>query len=557
MATAPQDISRSLQAFAAGFHEQGKQLSELQASSPATFQHVIRSLLLEARDTPRFRFLIAYLSSRGLLPQCIQSLRQVDRGLAALVVELAERMLPEGLPAASAAVAPAPDPEAGYLLGLLEAFATGLNLLALNSGTAESLDTRVRARLALILGKAARTYDAFVALAADPDPRVRANCLEALWGCSSATARDLFERGTRDPHHRVVANALIGQYLQGNPASVAGLVDLIRRPDTASKAAAAWAMGRTGDSRFTPLLQAIRRLPGQDPVVVRNCLGAIRRVQQSAGAEHAQELALRILDARRETPGRVTLLVSARVHGELAPPKIAGTSFQLTAGEEAVWDYTCQEAEAGPALAVAFLLPVGLEGMRAMGRSYQAVLEQAFLRRRDADRIALGLYSETPIASPNPLYGPGPLTSDPSQIRETLSDLPGPAHVPQGPWEPLAELAENLKKFDGQSHAIWLVDRLAPGFFEQAPVPDFGPVKLHAVCTPRASEAARRFAAALSRRSGGSYLQLEELDEAETACEDLLASFYFHYRLTCPDPQKPARWSVVASGGRYAGRTTR
>lgn len=557
MATAPQDISRSLQAFAAGFHEQGKQLSELQASSPSTFQHVILSLLMEARDTPRFRFLIAYLSSRGLLPQCIQGLRQVDRGLAALVVEMAERMLPEGLPPALAAVPPAPDPEAGYLLGLLEAFATGLNLLALNNGPAGSLDTRVRARLALILGKAARTHDAFLTLAADADPRVRANCIEALWGSASATARVLFEQGTRDPHHRVAANAFIGQYLQGNPASVAGLVGLIHRPDTASKAAAAWAMGRTGDSRFTPLLQAIRRLPGQDPVVVRNCLGAIRRVQQSGGAEHAQGLSLRILDARRESPGRVTLSVSARVPGELAPPKLAGTSFHLTAGEEPVWDYTCQEVDAGPALAAAFLLPVGLEGMRSKGRMYQAVLEQAFLRRREADRIALALYSETPIAAPNPLYGPGLLTSEPGQIRETLSDLPGPAHVPQGPSEPLSELVENLKRFDGESHAIWLVDGLAAGFIERFPVPDFGGVKLHAVCTPRASEAVCRFAAALARGSGGTYIHLEESDEAGTACDDLGASMYFHYRLTCPDPREAVRWSLVAGGGRYTGKTAR
>ena len=100
MASAPQDITRSLQAFASGFHEQGKRLTELQANSPAAFEHVVLSLLLEARDTARFRFLIAYLSSRGLLPKCVQTLRGVDPGLSALVVELAERMTPDGSAAA-------------------------------------------------------------------------------------------------------------------------------------------------------------------------------------------------------------------------------------------------------------------------------------------------------------------------------------------------------------------------------------------------------------------------------------------------------------------------
>ncbi len=185
MASAPQDISRSLQAFAAGFHEQGKQLSELQASSPSTFQHVILSLLLEARDTPRFRFLIAFLSSRGFLPQAVQALRQVDRGLAALVVELAERMLPDGAAISKTAAGAGADPDISYLMGLLEAFSAGLNLLNVYAGPVEKLDSRVRARLASILGKAARTHDAYQALVQDPDPRVRANGVEALWGSMS------------------------------------------------------------------------------------------------------------------------------------------------------------------------------------------------------------------------------------------------------------------------------------------------------------------------------------------------------------------------------------
>jgi len=185
MASAPQDISRSIQAFAAGFHEQGKQLSELQASSPSTFQHVILSLLLEARDTPRFRFLIAFLSSRGFLPQCVHALRQVDRGLAALVVELAERMLPDGATITAPDGGPGADPDISYLMGLLEAFSTGLNLLNVYAGPVEKLDSRVRARLAATLGKAARTHDSFQMLVQDPDPRVRGNGVEALWGSMS------------------------------------------------------------------------------------------------------------------------------------------------------------------------------------------------------------------------------------------------------------------------------------------------------------------------------------------------------------------------------------
>lgn len=556
MASAPQDITRSLQAFAAGFHEQGKQLSELQVSSPATFQQVILSLLLEARDTPKFRFLIAYLSSRGFLPQTLEGLRRVDRGLAALVVELAERMLPDGLPAPAAPPPAVVGPEAGYLVGLLEAFSTGLNLLSIN-GPIEDLDTRVRARLALILGKAARTHDAFLALTADTDARVRANCVEALWGSQSATAREVFARAAGDAHHRVAANALIGQYLQGDPASVAGLAAMIRRSDTASKGAAAWAMGRTGDSRFAPLLQATRRLPGQDPLVVRNCLAAIKRIQHNSAAELGQEVLLRILDARRTPDGNIVLSVSARVAGAVEAPRFAGTAFSIVAGETPVWNYDCREAGAPPALAVAFLLPIGLEGMRAKGRIYRALLQQAFGRRREDDRIALALYAGTPVVSPNPLFGPGPLASDPAGIDATLSDPPGPANVAQGPLAPLAEVASSLRSFAGERHMVWLVEALDLSLLERAGTPNLEGVTLHAICTGQASEAACRFASALARSSGGAYVRLESEEDLGAACEDLEASLYHHYRLVCAAPKEAVRWSVQLSNGRFQGSASR
>ena len=37
----------------------------------------------------------------------------------------------------------------------------------------------------------------------DPDPRVRANAVESLWGVNSPEARSLFLTAARDPHHRV------------------------------------------------------------------------------------------------------------------------------------------------------------------------------------------------------------------------------------------------------------------------------------------------------------------------------------------------------------------
>ncbi len=557
MASAPHDISRSLQAFAAGFHEQGKQLSELQTTSPATFQQVVLSLLLEARDTPRFRFLIAYLSSRGLLPQCVRALRGVDRGLAALVVELAERMAPEGAALAQSLEEGAAGLDAGYLLGLLEAFSTGLNLLTIHAGAMEGLETRLRARLATILGKAARTHDTFMGLVADGDPRVRANAVEALWGSTSRMAKEVFREAARDENHRVAANALIGLYMQGDPASVAGLVEMIGRPDAASRAAAAWAMGRTGDGRFAPLLQSTRRRPGQDPMVVRNCLGAGKRVTHTAVSGAGREVALRILDGYASPPGRVTLKVSARIVGSVELPALAGTAFQASCGDETIWDYECAPVSAGAALAVGFLLPVSLEGMRAKGRGYRAVVADAFARRREGDRVALSLYSEERMAAPNPLFGASALAADSGDIDETLADIPGPANVPQGPFGPMDELASRMKAFEGERHLVWVVDRLAGAFLEKAHGPALGGVTLHVISTAAAPAAAINMAAKLSRATGGVFLRMEAGDELEGVCEDLVASFYRHYRLSCRAPKEAGRWRVEVAGGGCWGKAER
>lgn len=556
MASAPQDISRSLQVFAAGFHEQGKQLSELQASSPATFQHVILSLLMEARDTPRFRFLIAYLSSRGLLPEYVQALRRKDRGVAALVSELAERMLPEGSAIAARGNGPGPDLDVAYLLGLLEAFSTGLNLLTLHTGAAGGMDDRLRARLATILGKAARTHEVFWGLVNDPNPRVRANAVESLWGSGIRMAAEVFRQSAGDTNHRVAANALVGQYLEGLPESVAGLVALIRRPDQAARAAAAWAMGRVGDERFLPLLHATRRLPGQEPSVVRNCLAAVKRIQHHASGAEPEELAVRILDARKAEGARAVLEVS--VHPRLestAHPWLPGTAFRIQESGKPVWEYTCEEVRADRPLAVAFMLPVGLEGMRAKGRIYRALLREAFTLRREADRIALALYAETPIQSPTVLFEPTPLASEAGEIENTLADLPGPANVPQGPFGVLAALTEGMRQFDGDHHVIWIVDRLSTGFLDRAGFPEPRDVQLHVICTADAPLGAVRSATGLARASGGRFLHLPESDELGSAAEDLSRALYRHYRLNCPAPKEQAHWSVEVASGEFRGKT--
>ena len=123
----------------------------------------------------------------------------------------------------------------------------------------------------------------------DDDPRVRANVIESLWSVGGESRAGCFARGLRDPHHRVVANSLIGLYLQGETSGVSGLVHMAQHDDAIFRAAATWAMGRTGDTRFLPILRQMRRGADQDSTVVRNALHAISRINQATAAATRRE----------------------------------------------------------------------------------------------------------------------------------------------------------------------------------------------------------------------------------------------------------------------------
>ena len=58
------------------------------------------------------------------------------------------------------------------------------------------------------------------------DPRVRANAIEALWHSKTSDAKELFTTAAADPHHRVVANALVGLHFQGDNSAFTRMTEL-------------------------------------------------------------------------------------------------------------------------------------------------------------------------------------------------------------------------------------------------------------------------------------------------------------------------------------------
>ncbi|HVN07261.1 MAG TPA: HEAT repeat domain-containing protein [Bryobacteraceae bacterium] len=142
-----------------------------------------------------------------------------------------------------------------------------------------SSNGRVRSKAALTLGRIAPARSLTQRLMRDADDRVRANFVEGLWKLP-ANHVELFREALQDPHHRVVGNALVGLHFAGHSRVVTQHVaGMVRRPEAAFRAAAAWVMGQTGEERYAAVLRGLLRDP--DWRVRRGALIALRRIKSS------------------------------------------------------------------------------------------------------------------------------------------------------------------------------------------------------------------------------------------------------------------------------------
>ena len=148
-------------------------------------------------------------------------------------------------------------------------------------------DTRIQSKAAMMFGQITSARGVVERLLRDQDPRVRANLIEGLWKSTDTEGcRELFRQALKDPNHRVVGNALVGLYRLGEHRDfIAHLAKMAGRPEPLFRAAAAWALGQTGETRYTTALR--RMVHDADPAVRRNALRALRRINLASSADAA------------------------------------------------------------------------------------------------------------------------------------------------------------------------------------------------------------------------------------------------------------------------------
>jgi hypothetical protein len=141
------------------------------------------------------------------------------------------------------------------VLEIIEQSTEGPRLQPLLARLLRHRDPRVRSKSTLISGRLVRRADWLEQRLSEPDSRVRANAVEALWGDESPTVLDLFRVAAGDKHHRVAGNAVVGLHRAGALPAVQIVQSLAAHSDPMFRASAAFAMGQTGDPRFLRLLE--------------------------------------------------------------------------------------------------------------------------------------------------------------------------------------------------------------------------------------------------------------------------------------------------------------
>ncbi len=163
--------------------------------------------------------------------------------------------------------------QARRILSLLDGLPPNTRALPVLMRLLRSEDAAIRSKAIKLVGAGKRDLQVLEAYSRDPDPRVRANALESLWGTDTPALRAFLHYARLDPSPRAAVNALIGLYILRDDDARSFLEQMAQSADPQFQSSAAWAMGRCRDPMFIPSLRKLVESP--HPVVRRSALRSL------------------------------------------------------------------------------------------------------------------------------------------------------------------------------------------------------------------------------------------------------------------------------------------
>lgn len=334
-------------------------LRQMRETNPEFFYSSALRIIATSPENSGTRFLATLIPVEDPILEIVANPLAFDLAGAKRIVEALRKLdsLVESrlLRLISANPSKAPSPQTiDRILDIADEFSEGARLVPVLMQVFRTADVYSRARLALSIGKHHRNKDWLEARMRDPDPRVRANAVEANWKKGDDTAIFVFKAAIRDEHSRVIGNGVVGLYYLGHVRILRYLTELLNTPNPHCRAAAIWAIGHLAETRFE---KSIARCAGEKDLLVRRCLVVTQAQLKRAAEIRAQQpkLNLSLIKATRQaapgcpSPGngqQFQFRVYLEVGGSDGPAALTGLQelqFHLLAGDQPVLDYSVQE----------------------------------------------------------------------------------------------------------------------------------------------------------------------------------------------------------------------
>ncbi len=442
------------------------------------------------------------------------------------------------------------------LLEILAEVSDGTRVLATMTQLLRHGNSHVRSKAALLVGRGNKSHKWVQERLGESDARVRANAVESLWGSDTAGARGVFFSALKDGDPRVVANAVLGLYRLGDPASVRLTLDLMSHPQAAFRGASLWVMGETGDQRFMPFVA--RLIGASEPPLRGNAFRAAAKLKKAIAKRQANPPLVIFAGAPRNAANG-SLEFTAAVHcsrGNPAPD-LNATNFAIWEDLALVGDYSVRRRGQNEPVAIAFAFPRIVQRGSAQQEVQDRAIERAlqFKRRQDLWMILKYLTParEKGLASASPGFTPAdadlasahmPFTADPEIVAAAAAAVLSRMNCACDPHQAIRVLIGAAAAAPGARNIVLICQAPGeifsgnPGCEAEAAVA--AQVSIH-IISPWPNGAMYD----LCSRTGGTLVpasSLEEIPEAvENLCAQLLNSYEVRY---CPETPRASNLRV-------------
>lgn len=279
-----------------------------------------------------------------------------------------------------------------------------MRLLPLVAQLLKHPNARIRSKAAVLVGKMSRQYEWLEQTRNESDERVRANALEALWepGIPERLRARLWE-SLQDESNRVIGNALLGLYRQGECGCIPLITAMTRHPEEKFRATAAWVMRETGDDRFRPYLLPL--LNDASSLVKANAAQAVEKLEEARFAP-LETLQLVIFSEEQgtrawKTPSGNTAHKRGNENSELSASHILRvgvvsqqssslstllpTDFRVTVNSAPVEHYDISNEAPPHTVSIAFAVPAADAAGNSIRNKWRAFFSQFSGHKRHTD----------------------------------------------------------------------------------------------------------------------------------------------------------------------------